>query len=711
MKISTKLLLGFGLLLAVFAVATLVTWRNLSALQDESDYMERAVVPSMAISSQTEEQVYEFFLDVYAMRLLDDENTFQDANSTRDEAQKKLDAAASLLGTYPNLDAMKHTANSVAPAFKNYVQTFEATKNAMRRKNASFKTAGAAGAELASLSAQLVQDLFAYAKELARGNELTDRHVDLIDQAQNITTDLMTLRYTLLRSIANRDVSTINATLDDVSSKIGNTVQTLKNEFTVTTFQNQTTQILEKLAAYRKIMSTFVDDFTALEKTHANRAPLLAALNKETSTASAMGQDQVGVFAKATIQSLTSCVMLLFTAAGSAILLGIVTAILLSRSITKPLSTIVTLAQRAGGGDLTIGKKDFHYAGKDELGVLVDSLADMIGSQEATLQQVVTVADNLTGSAGNLSAISEETNASMEEVKASVDQVSSLSESNGAALQQCNAGVEEMSAGADTVAQSATDSAAFISQTTDVSNKAINTVNSVIKGMHNVDTNAKETEHKTKQLIGSVENVSSFVSVITGIADQTNLLALNAAIEAARAGEVGRGFAVVAEEVRKLAEESARAAQNVNGIIVELQNNAQESIKATTEAGRMLAETLTQAEQAQTDLNSALKEMNKANDSIQNIAAVAQEQAASSKEVATAIDSATKSTMDVVETISNIRRATDETAQAAQGVAEQSQAVSEHAQTLTDILSRFTLNVDATAAKGPPKGQKALKFK
>jgi methyl-accepting chemotaxis protein len=355
------------------------------------------------------------------------------------------------------------------------------------------------------------------------------------------------------------------------------------------------------------------------------------------------------------------------------------------------------LAERAGDGDLTIERQDFRYEGKDELGILVDALVNMIAAQGESMRQVVTVADNLSRGADDLSSISQETNASMEEVKAAIDQVASLSESNGAALEECNAGVEEMSAGADTVAQSATDSAAFISQTTDVSNKAIQTVNNVIVGMHNVDVNAKESEEKTRQLVASVDNVSSFVSVITGIADQTNLLALNAAIEAARAGEVGRGFAVVAEEVRKLAEESARAAQNVNGIIIELQNSAQESIKANREAGRMLEETLVHAEQAQTELNGALKEMNKANDSIQNIAAVAEEQAASSKEVATAIDGATKSTMEMVETISNIRRASGETAQAAQGVALHSQTMSEHSQTLIDVLSRFTLS-DTPAA-------------
>jgi methyl-accepting chemotaxis protein len=287
----------------------------------------------------------------------------------------------------------------------------------------------------------------------------------------------------------------------------------------------------------------------------------------------------------------------------------------------------------------------------------------------------------------------------MEEVKASIDQVSALSESNGEALEKSNAGVEEMSAGADTVAQSATDSAAFLSQTTNAASKAIQTVDSVISGMRNVDKNSKESEAKTRQLVDSVQNVSGFVSVITGIADQTNLLALNAAIEAARAGEVGRGFAVVAEEVRKLAEESARAAQNVNGIITELQTGAQASIKATTEAGRLLVETLTQAEQAQVELDSAKNEIHKANESIQNIAAVAEEQAASSKEVATSIDSATKSTIEMVHAIENIRRAADETSSAAQGTAEQSETMTQQAASLTEILSRFKLNETKAGAR------------
>ena len=135
-----------------------------------------------------------------------------------------------------------------------------------------------------------------------------------------------------------------------------------------------------------------------------------------------------------------------------------------------------------------------------------------------------------------------------------------------------------------------------------------------------------------------------------------------------------------------------------------LQSSVQASITATTDAGRLLGEILIHAGQAQKELDGALKEMNKANDSIQNIAAVAEEQAASSKGVASAIDSATKSTMEMVETISNIRRAADETAEATQGVAEQSEAMSAHAQTLTDVLSRFKVDSKSMSLLHPLKG-------
>jgi methyl-accepting chemotaxis protein len=113
---------------------------------------------------------------------------------------------------------------------------------------------------------------------------------------------------------------------------------------------------------------------------------------------------------------------------------------------------------------------------------------------------------------------------------------------------------------------------------------------------------------------------------------------------------------------------------------------------------------------AQIYLNCALFQFNNANDSIQNIAAIAEEQAASSKEVATAIDNATKSTIETVSTIESIRKASNGTAEVAQSVAAQAEEMEKQSQNLNEILSHFKLPTTAKTAK-TSKNIPALKSK
>ena len=707
LRIRFKLLIGFGLLLVVFLLSVITVWRDVTYVQEISHFLSTALVDSMKASSELERALNETFMAVRLMQFTESEESIAEVKKLLVTVQKDMDEMIALGRVYPSLDLPKIVQENLLPSFKAYVALIDATISDIQIKQMRYSKALKAGETMADATAQITETIHTLTENDVRNNASPEQilsRLHLIKIGESITLDVTNLRRGIQTAISTRNTEAIKTALALINI-LEKDVAILR-PFADTP---QKTQVLNQLNAameeYTNNLELFIQSLVDLEDANRQRLSLYKVVNENTIQSAIMAQNRMKALAEETVKNLNESVFLLLGSAIVSIILGILIAIFISRSISKPLNTIVTVASRAGHGDLTIEKEDFHYTGKDEMGVLVNALADMIKSQEEVFQQVVNVANNLTNSAGNLSFISEKTNASMGEVKISIDQVSTLSESNSAALEECNAGVEEMSAGADTVARSATDSAAFIAQTTGVSNKAIHTVDSVIVGMHKVNENAKEAENKTKQLVTSVGNVGSFVSVITGIADQTNLLALNAAIEAARAGEVGRGFAVVAEEVRKLAEESARAAQNVNGIIVELQNSAQENIKATIEAGRMLLETLDQAGQAQTDLNSALKEMNKANDSIQNIAAVAEEQAASSKEVTLAIDGATKSTMNVAETLATIRRATDETVQAAQSVAEQSRSVNEHAEMLTEVLSRFTLRNAST----PVKGQKALR--
>ncbi|GHS96523.1 hypothetical protein AGMMS50276_15030 [Synergistales bacterium] len=712
-KIMSKLFLGFGLLLLIFAIAIAVTLYDIDKTDRNTRFMSDKVVLSLLNGTELERRAYEVFISVRDVQYTESAEAVADAKAKTNLVQEIYDQIVTQNKTDPDLRTPAYVVNTVGPIYKNYLDIVNRTYAAADLKNKILGVMTEGGNTMTKAVADAVKT-YKEAMDAAIGNDASSEELGALsllwERVVEVQFQFMQLRILLNVAITNKDTARMQ-TYDTLLKPIDASIEVLARSTHTPEQKAAMSALADAAKHYRDNIDEFIASYVALNDLTKARGPLMASFNVESSNASTLASQRVQEVSNENVKNLAGSVRALYAAGAVSIVFGLLIAFVIARSISKPLGVIVSLAKRAGDGDLTIAFEDFGYKGKDELGQMAVALSDMVASQESSMKDVVGVARDLSASANNLSSISEETNASMEEVKASIDQVSTLSESNGEALEQSNAGVEEMSAGADTVAQSATDSAAFLSQTTDASSKAIATVDAVIAGMRNVDKNSKESEAKTRQLVDSVQNVSGFVSVITGIADQTNLLALNAAIEAARAGEVGRGFAVVAEEVRKLAEESARAAQNVNGIIIELQTGAQASIKATTEAGRLLVETLVQAEQAQTELGSAKNEINKANESIQNIAAVAEEQAASSKEIATAIDSATKSTVEMVHTIENIRRAADETSSAAQNLAEQSETMTQYASDLTDVLSRFKLHESKAApkdSKGKVSDKKAL---
>ncbi len=200
--------------------------------------------------------------------------------------------------------------------------------------------------------------------------------------------------------------------------------------------------------------------------------------------------------------------------------------------------------------------------------------------------------------------------------------------------------MEEMNATVLEVARHAQEAAADADEAKSRAEKGASIVTEVVSSIDEVAVHAEELKTSMEELDTRAESIGKVLGVIEDIADQTNLLALNAAIEAARAGEAGRGFAVVADEVRKLAEKTMQATNEVHAAITGIQDGARKNVKATEVAVNSVAKSIEMASQSGEALTSIVAVAEATADRVRSIATAAEQQSAASEEI-------NQATMDV----------------------------------------------------------------
>jgi methyl-accepting chemotaxis protein len=390
-------------------------------------------------------------------------------------------------------------------------------------------------------------------------------------------------------------------------------------------------------------------------------------------------------------QAIRSTIMTIGAVSAIVFAVAFLISILTARRISKPLGQIVVISKRARGGDLTIKKEDFNFDGGGELGDLVDSLSEMISDQSKAMSQATVTSDEVLAQAEALSSISDESAAGTSTSVSLMRKVSKLCNTNAEAVERSATNVSEMAIGADSVAKMSTASAESLAKTTQMSKLAVNSVNSLIGDIRQVNEKTDESQEKIRVLSNSVAEISNFMGVIASIADQTNLLALNAAIEAARAGESGRGFAVVAEEVRKLAEDSRNASKSVEELVALLSRNANEAISASEQSVEIVREIMHKTHTTSDGLNNALTEITKTNESIQSIAAVAQVQAASSSEMSRAIEKIAHNTENITGALVELNKLGEQNESVEKAVADSVRQMVQNAEDLKEVLALFQI--------------------
>jgi len=320
----------------------------------------------------------------------------------------------------------------------------------------------------------------------------------------------------------------------------------------------------------------------------------------------------------------------------AAIALGAFMAVILTRSITRPMAQAVGLVDAVAQGDLS---QKLQIDGSDEIAHLVGSL----GRMNTGLHQLVV----------QVRQSSESIQTASDEVAMGNHDLSARTEQQASALEQTASSMEELSAAVKQNADSARQANQLAQNASNVATQGGEVVSQVVQTMKGINDSSKK--------------IADIISVIDGIAFQTNILALNAAVEAARAGEQGRGFAVVASEVRSLAGRSAEAAKEIKTLISASVERVEQGTAMVDKAGETMTE--------------VVSSIRRVTDIMGEISAASTEQSAGVAQVG--------------EAVTHIDQATQQNAALVEEMAAAATGLKSQAQQLVQVVSTFKLTASA----------------
>ncbi|SDH15691.1 methyl-accepting chemotaxis protein [Pseudomonas benzenivorans] len=342
----------------------------------------------------------------------------------------------------------------------------------------------------------------------------------------------------------------------------------------------------------------------------------------------------------------------------AAVVLGLVAALLISRSIVIPLQQSVAFAQRIAAGDLS---QDMPVQRQDELGQLMAAMQRMTGSLRNLVGRIGSGVGQIAAAAEQLSAITAQTSAGVHTQKLETEQTAT-------AMHQMAATVQEVAQNAEQASLAARDADREAQQGNQVVQQAVSQIG-------NLAAEVEQSAAAIQALNQESARIGGVLEVIRSVAEQTNLLALNAAIEAARAGDQGRGFAVVADEVRALARRTHDSTEEIEGLIAGLQRMARGAVEQMESSRSLTQRTVTLAGQAGDALGRITQAVSTIEQMNQQIAAAAEQQSAVAETIS--------------ESVTRVRDIGEQSASASQQTAASSAELARLGSELQGLVAQF----------------------
>lgn len=310
-------------------------------------------------------------------------------------------------------------------------------------------------------------------------------------------------------------------------------------------------------------------------------------------------------------------------------------------SLTQQVLKLLSDIKGAAKGDLTVRAQ----VSNDVLAAVADSFNFLVGSLRKVVNGIQDVASQVTTATGK----------SINDTKELAQQAKTQAEQIEGALRQMERMVNTIKDVSD-VAKRAEQVAQQAATTAETGGRA---VDRTVEGIHELRQTIAETSKMMKRLGEGSQQIGKIVTSISQIASQTNLLALNATIEAARAGEQGQGFAVVAEEVRKLAERSASATEEISGIVSTIQDEISRVMSAMESGTQQVVGGTQLAAEAKTNLNAIIDVSREINGLIQNITRAAHKQAVSAEEISGTVKQVSEISVNTVRQAGDVTASLD----------------------------------------------------